>query len=344
MKNLTCAVGCLSLLLVLGLGACQTKSPENLADLVITNANIYTVNEEQPTAHAVAIREGHIIYVGDDAGAEAFIGEGTETMNLEGKTMTPGLIESHAHIMGVGINRIQLDLLGVRSWEEVVRRVKEAAEAAEPGEWILGRGWHQDKWDSLPRMVQGFPTHHALTEAAPNNPVYLRHASGHMSIANTAAMEAAGITRESIAPPGGDIVYEEGQPTGLFNEMAQGLIGKVVPEPELYPAFGAALQECAENGITTFHDAGSGEAAINVIKEYLAEGKMTTRMYVMLTGRDTALLNRYFESGPEIGLGGDRLTIRSIKMYADGALGSRGAWLHEPYSDDPNTVGMATTP
>ncbi|MEL6534678.1 MAG: amidohydrolase family protein [Bacteroidota bacterium] len=329
---------------MIGLGACQTKSPEELADLVITNANIYTVNEDQPKAQAVAVRGGRIIYVGDDAGAETFVGEGTETMDLQGKTMSPGLIESHAHIMGVGINRIQLDLLGVQSWEEVVRRVQEAAESSAPGEWIVGRGWHQDKWDSLPRMVEGFPTHHDLTQAAPNNPVYLKHASGHMAIANTAAMEAAGITRETIVPAGGDIIYEEGKPTGLFNEMAQGLINKVVPEPELYPAFGAALQECAENGITTFHDAGSGLEAINVIKEYLEEGKMTTRMYVMLTGRDTALLNMYFETGPEIGLGDDRLTIRSIKMYADGALGSRGAWLHEPYADDPNTVGMATTP
>lgn len=332
-------------LLGLVIAACQTKNQEKLADLVLTNGNFYTVNPDQPTATAVAVRNGKIIFVGDDAGAETFIGEMTMVKDLEGSTVTPGLIESHAHIFGVGTYRMQLNLLGVKSWESVVEQVKEAAALAQPGDWILGRGWHQDKWDSLPQMVQGFPTHDALSKAAPNNPVWLGHASGHMSIANASAMDAAGINRETVSPDGGEIIYdEEGKPTGLFNERAEVLIDRMIPEPDLYAALGAALQECAENGITSLQNAGSDAASLQVIKDYLEQGKLTTRLYVMISGRDTALLNRYFESGPEIGLGDGRLTVRSIKMYGDGALGSRGAWLHKEYTDAPGVFGMATTP
>ena len=325
--------------------SCQTKSPEEFADLVIRNANIYTMNATQPKAQAAAMRDGRIIYVGDDAGAETFVGDGTRLIDMEGKTVTPGLIESHAHMMGVGIYREQLSLLGVRSWESVVEQVREAASKAQPGEWILGRGWHQDKWDSLPRMVQGFPTHDLLTEAAPNNPVWLGHASGHMSIANRAAMDAAGITRETLSPAGGEIFYNaDGTPTGIFNERAEVLVGNVVPNPDLGDALAAAIEECASNGITTLHDAGADRATIDVYKDYLENDKLKTRLYVMLSGRDSALLAQYFASGPEIGLGDDRLTIRSIKLYGDGALGSRGAWLHEEYSDSAGVFGMATTP
>ena len=324
------------------------------ADKVLTNANIYTVNESQPKAEAIAVVNDTIAFVGSNEEVSDWIGEETQVLNLEGKTVTPGLIEGHAHFMGVGENALNLDLLQVKSFEEITTMVAKVASETEPGRWILGRGWHQDKWDSLPAMVKGFPVHKALSEAAPDHPVFLRHASGHAGLANAKAMEIAGvmnISKEGIPTEeveGGEIVKDDlGNPTGIFNENAMGLITRHIPEhtPERNLQIAQlAMETCLENGVTSFHDAGVTRETLDLYKQLANEGNLKVRLYVMLNGGDTTLLKEYFEKGPEIGLGNNFLIIRSVKLYGDGALGSRGAWLLEEYADMPGQFGHVTTP
>ncbi len=337
----------LSLLILSFFSGCQDTSPK--ADLVIRNAQVYTVNNNQPMAEAVAVVGEKIAFVGSNEEVSSWIADTTDIIDLGGKTMTPGLIEGHGHIMGVGYNRLNLELMEMKSYEEIVEAVAERAKNTPAGEWILGRGWHQEKWVSQPENgVKGFPTHHSLSQAVPNNPVYLTHASGHLGFANERAMELAGINRNSPQPDGGEIFMGiDGRPTGIFNETAQGLIGDVVPEntPETdRKALELAIAECNENGITGFHTAGQDVPEIEVFKAFVDEGKMNIRLYVMLNGRNEELLQEYYDKGPEIGLGNDRLTIRAIKLYSDGALGSRGAWLLKEYEDSPGQFGHNTTP
>lgn len=320
-----------------------------LADTVIINGIIYTVSEDYPQVEAIAILNGKILALGDNDSILELKGENTKTIDLHGKTMTPGFIDSHAHFMGLGYAQMNLDLMGVSSYEELVQKVKERVDQLQPGEWIVGRGWHQDKWDSITSpIVHGFPIHNLLSMASPNNPVYLRHASGHLGLANAKAMEIAGINATSESDEGGDIFKDKnGNPTGIFNETAQGLIGKFIPENDQkqdQQAFEVAMKECLAHGITSFHDAGVNLNTIELYKKNLQEGKMKVRLYAMLDGSDETLLKKYFSQGPEIGLGNDFLTIRSIKLYSDGALGSRGAWLLEPYLDMPGELGHSTTP
>ncbi len=330
--------------------ACQSHPK---AELIIRNGTIYTGNDNQPQAEAVGVVGDTIAFAGTEAEAEAWIGNQTRIMDLEGKTMTPGFIEGHAHFMGVGENKLNLDLLGATSYREITQKVAEAAKKAKPGEWITGRGWHQDKWDSLPAMVKGFPTHEALSQVAPDNPVMLQHASGHAILANAKAMEIAGISNidqenqpQQIA--GGEIIKDSlGNPTGIFNENAMSLIKQHIPDetPERQMLVAqTAMEECLANGITTLHDAGVDTETLNLYKKLAEEGKLTTRLYAMVSGTDTALVKKYYQHGPEIGLGNRHLTIRSIKLYADGALGSRGAWLLEEYSDMPGEFGQEVTP
>ncbi|WP_020528940.1 amidohydrolase [Flexithrix dorotheae] len=340
------------LFLLIFIISCQS---EEEADMVIKNGVIYTMNEAQPQVEAVAITDGKIIFAGPLTKVEKFIGEKTEVLDLEGKAMTPGLIESHAHFLGVGYNKLNLDLLHTTSYEEIVDMVAEAAKNAEPGEWIQGRGWHQSKWDSLPeKMVMGFQTHDLLSAVSPDNPVYLKHASGHAGFANAKAMEIAGI--KNIDPEfsgtkeveGGEIIRDElGNPTGIFNETAMRLITKHIPKNSVEShkkAIALASQECLENGITSFHDAGADSLDIAAFKAVVEEGNLKTRLYVMLSSGDTAQLKRWYQTGPLVGHGDHFLTIRSIKLYVDGALGSRGAWLLQEYEDRPNHFGHETTP
>ena len=332
---------------------CQPSSPT--ADLVIRNATVYTVDEDNLTAQAVAVVGDTIAFVGNDAEVEAWIGETTEVLDMQGKTVTPGLIEGHAHFSGVGANKMNLDLLAVDSYESIINQVKRAVRDTPPGEWIIGRGWHQDKWDSLPAtMVQGFPVHDALSAVSPDNPVYLRHASGHAALANAKAMEIAGvmnIDQEGVQVSqveGGEVFRDElGNPTGIFNENAMGLVAQHIPDgtPERRRRVAQlAMQECLINGITSFHDAGAPQEEVTLYKQLAEAGELKTRLWVMLSGRDTSLLEQYWQSGPEVGLGNNFLTIRSIKLYGDGALGSRGAWLLDEYEDMPGQYGHQTTP
>lgn len=337
-----------ALLVVLAILFSHCSTRKQNAELVFANGKIYTVSAEQKVK-AVAVSDGKIIAAGTEDDIRKLIGNSTTVVDLKGNTLTPGFIDSHAHFMGIGHAKLTLDLLRVTSYEELVQKVKEKAATLEPGVWILGRGWHQDKWDSITApMVNGFPTHKLLSSVSPNNPVYLRHASGHAGLANAKAMEIAGIDASSTFDAGGEIFKDEkGNPTGIFNETAQGLIGKHIPnnDPQYEQmAFEEAVKECLANGITSFHDAGINLGTIELYKKNLTEGKLKLRLYPMLSGSDPDLLRTYYEKGPEIGLGEDFLTIRSIKLYSDGALGSRGAWLLKPYEDMPGEVGHSVTP
>ena len=333
------------LIIILFLISCTEKQ---VADLVIINGIIHTVDDTNSIVEAVALKDGKILETGSSKRINSYVGEETKTVDLNGRLMTPGLIEAHGHFMGMGYSLMSLNLMGTSSYEQVVDKVREAVEESEPGEWILGRGWHQSKWDEISGMeVKGFPTHQMLSEASPDNPVVLRHASGHALLANAKAMEIANITSETNFEEGGEIIKDQdGNPTGIFNESAQGLIGRFIPENDEESdrkAFELASRNCLENGITSFHDAGEGEGTIDLMKRILNEEGFSTRLYIMLSGGNKALLDSYFSTGPDIGLGNDFLTIRSIKLFIDGALGSRGAWLIEPYSDMPGHYGHAVS-
>ena len=317
------------------------------ADMVISNGIIYTMDDFNPLAEAVAIRDGKIIAVGSEYAVGSYIGSETKVLDLNGKTMVPGLIEGHGHFMGMGYAKMRLDLSTVNNYDELVDMVADAVIEAEPGEWILGRGWHQSKWDPKPvPLVKGFQTHEKLSTVSPDNPVWLTHASGHAAFGNAKAMEIAGVTAETEFGFGGEIIKDlQGNPTGVFNERAQGLISKHVEfegEESSQRALELAVKACLENGITSFQDAGSGSSSIQAYRDGLSADALRVRLYVMLSSRDPELLKTWYKKGPEIGTRNDYLTIRSIKLNADGALGSRGAWLLDDYTDRPGHFGMAT--
>jgi predicted amidohydrolase YtcJ len=316
------------------------------ADLLITGGTIYTMNEHQPQVEAVLVRDDRIVFSGGLKAAQ-LLAKKPQMIHLKGRTMTPGIIESHGHLMSLGFSKLNLDLSGAGTYQDIVDQVADAVAEAEPGQWILGRGWHQSKWFPQPEMmVGGFQTHDSLSAVSPDNPVYLVHASGHAAMANARAMEIAGVHSETDFEGDGEIIKDAKlQPTGIFNEVAQRLISTHVPPPDdsqRARALRLALEELGANGITSFQDAGTSREDITLFKSFLKQKALSARVWVMLSGRDQELLLDWFRSGPEIGLGDERLTIRAIKLVADGALGSRGAWLLEPYSDRPGHVGLPT--
>jgi predicted amidohydrolase YtcJ len=336
------------LVLLLALYSCADKKPE--ADLIVTGT-IYTANNEQPQVEAVAVLGDKIIFAGSAESVTAYKGARTEMIELGAKVMTPGFIDGHAHLNNVGENELNLNLMSIRNFDELVEKVREAVKKSEPGTWIIGRGWHQDKWDTLPgKIVKGFPTHEELSKVSPDNPVLLTHASGHAALANRKAMELAGITllskeRRSVpSGDGGEIIRDEfGNPTGIFVERASELISTKVPARDsarTVKAIDLAFQACLRNGLTSFHDAGAEREIIELLYQYKKANKIPIRLNVMIDGWDRDLVYEWYKRGPDID-STHRLTIRSIKLYSDGALGSRGAWLLAPYSDRNETSGMA---
>ncbi|WP_299130202.1 amidohydrolase [uncultured Winogradskyella sp.] len=333
--------------------SCNTTT-DHYATMLIYGGTIYTVDSTSINVEAVATKGNKIIFAGSLKEAQSYKNKQTKLLDLKGKTMTPGLIEGHGHFMGLGYNELNLDLMQTTSYQAIVDAVAERVKTAQPGEWIIGRGWHQSKWDSMPtNMVHGFQTHHLLSEVSPNNPVYLKHASGHAGFANEKAMEVAGLINlaldgvKTYTIEGGEVLVDAaGQPTGVFNERAQTLITKHIPEktPESdVKAFQLAVKACHKNGITSFHDAGIPKETIALYEKMKATNQMKTRIYGMLTGWDKDLLNTWYKKG--IMIDQDHLfTIRSVKLNCDGALGSRGAWLLEPYTDRPDHFGHETLP
>jgi predicted amidohydrolase YtcJ len=328
----------------------QTPAPAP-ADLVLRGGKIVTLDARVPEAQAIAARGGAIVAVGTNADVARFIGPATQVIELNGQFAMPGFIEGHGHFTGLGEGKLNLELQNTKSWDEIVHMVALAAEKAKPGEWIIGRGWHQEKWTSTPQPnVEGFPTHESLDKVSPNNPVILTHASGHASFANAKAMEVSKITAATANPAGGEILKDaKGQPTGLLRETASGLIrrGAGAPTPSAeetearnFRVLELADREAITKGITSFQDAGSSFDVINRVKRAIDAGRMNVRLWMMVREYDPKAL----AANRVIGYGNNMLTVRAIKITADGALGSRGAWLLEPYSDKPDSSGLATTP
>jgi predicted amidohydrolase YtcJ len=323
------------------------------ADLVLTNGRIVTVDEGRPEGEAIAVSKDRIQAIGTAAEITSMIGPNTQVIDLQGQLAIPGFIESHGHFTGVGGAQLQLNLMNADSWDKVVAMVAEAVSRARPGEWIYGRGWHQEKWTSRPTPnVEGFPTHASLDKVSPNNPVLLVHASGHAAFANGKAMELSGIRRPTESPAGGEILRDaNGDATGLLRERAQGLIkhgtGAPTPTAEERAArarreLELASEESLAKGITTFEDAGSDLATIDLMKALVDEGKMGVRLWVMVRQSNETIASKLAQYRM-IDHGNGHLTVRAIKKTIDGALGSRGAWLLAPYTDKPESSGLETT-
>jgi len=329
---------------------------EGPADLVLTGGTVVTMDDSRPQAQALAIRGDRIVAVGDDAAVKSWIGDRTEVIDLAGKLAVPGFIDSHAHFVSLGRSKMILDLSQARTWEEIVERVAAAAHSAPPGRWIVGRGWHQGKWQAPPRpSVQGYPTHEKLSRAVPDHPVMLTHGTGHMCLANAKAMELAGVDQDTESPRGGEILRDAaGNPTGVFREASAGLIhrahdaseaGRTAQDEadELDEAIRLATEECLAQGVTTFCDASSSLATIDHFRRLAREGRLQVRLWVMIHEPNHVLAERLPE-GRLLGLADHHLTVRAVKRFADGALGTHGAWLLAPYDDLPESTGLNTTP
>ncbi|HKA57406.1 MAG TPA: amidohydrolase [Gemmatimonadales bacterium] len=312
------------------------------ADLIVTNARVYTSDVNRPIAEALAVRNGRIAFVGSNRGALALAGPRTERLDLGGKTVITGMVDAHAHLLGLGQALRTVDLVGTKSYDEVIARVAERAKSARPGEWVRGRGWDQNDWADT-----RFPTNAALSRAVPNNPVYLTRVDGHAGLVNAKALELAQVTAATPDPTGGRFIRDSaGNPTGVLIDNAQGVVSRVVPaasHAQLREQTLAAIAEANRWGLTGIHDAGVGAEGIGVYEELAREGRYNLRNYVMVRANDS-VLDAFMRRGPQKGLHDGRIWIRAIKITADGALGSRGAALLEPYSDDAGNTGLITQP
>ncbi|NQT40617.1 MAG: amidohydrolase family protein, partial [Planctomycetes bacterium] len=316
------------------------------AHLVLRGGKIVTVDPELPEATALAVHGDKIVAVGSDEAMKEWIGDNTKVIDLQGKLALPGFIESHGHFLSLGESLRGLDLSKARTWDEVVAAVAKTAEKTPPGQWVEGRGWHQAKWEKPAEPnVNGYPTHEKLSRAVPNHPVVLYHASGHGCIANAAAMKAAGVDKKTPDLPGGVILRDrDGNPTGVFLEMASGLIGRALRggADEFDEAVRLASDECLRHGVTTFQDAGSSLRTIARFRRLAEAGELDVRLWVMIR-EPYAVLARHLHEFPVVRLGNHHLTVRSVKQFMDGALGTHGAWLLSPYDDLPGNTGQSVT-
>jgi predicted amidohydrolase YtcJ len=326
----------------------QSAAQPSPATLVLHNGRVVTVDDARPEVQAIAVNGDTIVALGTNAEIRRYIGPQTQVIDLNGQMAMPGFIEGHGHFTGIGQAKLGLELMNTKSWQEIVGMVRDAAAKARPGQWIVGRGWHQEKWTSVPEPnVAGFPLHHDLSAAAPNNPVVLTHASGHASFVNAKAMELSNITRTSQAPRGGEILKDtDGNPSGLLNETAMGLVRRGAGEPpptaeerdaEAMRVIELADQEILSKGVTSFQDAGSSFQDVERFKRAIDTGKLRSRLWVMIRGGGTP---EQLARGRLIDYGNKHLTVRAIKITIDGALGSRGAWLLAPYSDSVQSAGL----
>jgi len=314
------------------------------ADLILINGKIVTLDPGTPQAEALSITGDRITAIGSNAQMRAQASPGARVIDLGGRLAIPGFIEGHGHFTGLGDAKMSLNLSGVRSWDHIVAMVAAAAKEAKPGAWILGRGWHQEKWDAPPQPnVEGFPIHDSLSKVAPRNPVLLTHASGHASFANAMALRLAGITAKTPNPAGGEILKDaHGNPTGLLRERASGLVRAAIPPQTVADrrrAIDLAFRECLSKGITSFQDAGSPPETIDLLRSVLNEKKEGWIRLWMMLRTPTERLAREADKYRVID---KRLTVHAIKRQIDGALGSRGAWLLAPYADLPSSSGMNT--
>jgi len=325
--------------LLTSIPAAQTQSSK--PDLVLFNGDFITMNPQQPSAEAVAVRDGRIMWTGSNAEAKKLFSSALETTDLAGAMVLPGFIDAHGHLMSLGETFLKLDLKGVSTPQEAARRVKEKANTLRTGEWIVGWGWDEGKW------AANYPTHELLTQAAPTNPVFLTGLHSFAAWVNQRALLIAGINKNTSDPVNGKIIRDPktGEPTGLLLNRAQDLVASHVAPLDLDGvriALELAARECLRNGLTSVHEARVTPIMLQAFREMVKKGSLPLRIYAMLDGSNSVLIDQWLKRGPEI----DplhKLTIRSIKVFADGALGSRGAALNEPYSDAPETKGNITT-
>ncbi len=329
-------------LLFIAVLACQTREPVAPADLILHDAVVYTVNAARPKAEAVAIRGDRLVLVGSNDEALALRGPTTRVIDLRGGTVVPGIEDAHGHFTGLGESLINLNLRGTTSYDQIVEMVRQRVRSARPGEWIRGRSWDQNDWPG-----GEWPTHQKLSEVAPSNPVYLTRVDGHAALVNDAALDAGGVTGATKDPDGGRLIRDpRGEPTGVLIDAAQRLVASKIPPASVEQLEDQILRadgEARRLGITMVHDAGTTPAIVEIYKRLIDQSRLKTRLYVMLRG-PLDVLEPEFKKGPIVNYGNHHLAVRAIKIGADGALGSRGAALLEPYSDEPTTTGLMTTP
>lgn len=332
--------GIVALVSVPSVASAQRPAPPP-ADLIVTNARIYTVDDAHPFVPAMAIRGGRIQFVGSLREALLLRGPSTHMIDAGGQTVIPGMVDAHAHLFGLGTFLHNVDLTETRSFDEVVSRVAARIKDTPAGRWVIGRGWDQNKWGDT-----RFPSHEALSRISPNNPVILERVDGHAILANAAAMRAAGVSAATKDPAGGRIERgANGEPTGVFVDNATGLVTKAVPplsHDEMRAAALAAIAEANRYGLVGVHDPGEPRDVLDLFEELAKAGTFSLRVYAMIAD-DSAAIEHYFQRGPQSALYDGHLWIRAIKLYADGALGSRGAALLDPYTDDPKNTGLLRT-
>src|SRR6266852_1309560 len=311
------------------------------ADLIFTNSNVYTANDQQPRAEAVAVKMDRIVFVGSNAEAKKYQGANTRVVDLHGATVLPGMTDAHHHLEGVGFREMTLNLEGITNLQDFLAKVKARVAQAKPGEWVTGRGWIETFW--TPPV---FPTRWDLDKVSPNNPVILGRSDGHGTVVNSAALKIAGITKDTPSPFGGEISKDKqsGEPNGMLLDSAQGLVRRHVPPTSRADAERAVVlgvQRDIGLGWTQVQNPGGSYQDIEIYRKLYSDGKIKLRIYKVLSapGKEA---QRLLTEGPIIGAFGNRLTVRSLKFYADGSLGSRSAALLEPYSDAPDTSGFLT--
>ncbi len=308
------------------------------ADLIVTNARVYTADESRPLAEAFAVRDGRIVFVGSRQEADALKGSATRVVDAGGRTVIPGMVDAHAHFGGLAQKLRAVDLVGTKSYDEVIARVVEKAKTTPKGTWIIGRGWDQNAWGDT-----RFPTHEKLSAALPDHPVALERVDGHAAFANMAAMRLAELTAATKDPSGGKIIRDaQGNPTGVLVDNASSIVERKIPSPTMADTRAAlkdAIAVMHRWGLTGVHDAGASAPMIDLYEDMAKSKELGLRLYVMI-GDDSTALRKYMAMGPRSALYDGQVWVRSIKLYADGAMGSRGAALLEPYSDDPNNTGL----
>lgn len=324
----------LPVLLSILLFSCSTDQQDTK---LFINANGYTfANDSLATFTTMKVEDGKVAEIGDESIIES--SEGAEVFDLQHKTVLPGLIDAHAHVMGLGFQELNINLADIESLQATLDSIKAYAEANPELEWIQGRGWNQTLW-----AENEFPTAEDLDRIVPDRPVWLTRVDGHAGWGNTKAMELAGISQDTPDPKGGKIIRDNsGKATGVFIDAAEEYVTSIIPEPtqkaqEL--ALEKALQKMASKGLTSVHDAGIPTETWKMYKQFADQGNLITRIYAMIggTGEDFDSLAK---DGPIDSYANDRLALRSVKISEDGALGSRGAAMKAPYSDDPDNHGL----
>ena len=337
------------------MGCLLSCNDDNIADLVIAHANIYAVDTTYAHADYIAIKEGLILKIGTEEEIKKIMDKETEVIDAQGNFVMPGFIEGHGHYSGLGYSLINLNFLKSKSWEEIVAAVGNRTKEVKPGDWIIGRGWHQEKWDSIPKQnMYNYPFHYTLSDVSKDNPVLLYHASGHSVYANKKAMEMVGISKETPNPVGGEIVRNaDGEAIGVFEERAMSVFRQKYNDyldsldPKTldsvwYSAVFKAEEECLKKGVTSFQDAGSSFDQLDKYEKLALEGRLKVRLWAMVRHSAKEMEGKAAKY-KRVNIGNNFYTCNAIKSEVDGALGAFGAWLLEPYSDKPGFKGQNTT-